>query len=377
VRFNRQKLTDNCKICVSQMKSFGLCGLIAFAVSSALMPIAVLFSKRWGAVSETGGRHVGNRPIGRLGGLGVVTGITVAVGLISILDSSVGTAFRLQRQQIFGLMAGALLVSGVGFWDDIRRLPAWSKLLHQIAAAALAYAAGVRLNGIDLPLLTPFHLGWLGFPFTVLWIIGIVNAVNLIDGLDGLAGGVVFFASLVNLLAAITTDSIISAGIMAAVAGSMLGFLVYNWHPAKIYLGDGGAYALGFLLASSALLSPHQKTSTGVALFVPVLATGLPIFDTLLAMTRRALSRRGIFTPDRGHLHHVLLDAGISHRRVVIGLYTISLFLCSMAVAVVFKRRPVIGIFLILSSVVAMIIWGFAVRKNLFRILVFKNDQDA
>lgn len=347
------------------MKLLGLSSLIAFTVSLLMMPLLVLLSLHCGAVSETGGRHVGNRSIGRLGGLGVVLGIIIAVVILSTLQTSVGIAAGLQSRQLIGLIVGVIFVGGVGFWDDIHRLPAKLKLAVQVLAATVAYFTDLGLYAIDLPFLDPFLLGWFGFPVTALWIIGVVNAVNLIDGLDGLAGGVVMFAAIVNLVAAITNGSVLSAGIMSAVAGAVLGFLIYNWYPAKIYLGDGGAYSLGYLLATSALLSPDQKTSTGVALLVPVLAAGLPIFDTLLTMIRRVLNQKRILSPDRGHLHHVLLDAGISHRGVVIGLYLLSCVLASIALAVVLHRHHETGYWLIAVSLLGIIFWGFVFRNRL------------
>jgi UDP-GlcNAc:undecaprenyl-phosphate GlcNAc-1-phosphate transferase len=350
------------------MKSLGLCSATAFAVSSTLVPFTIALSQRCGAVSETGGRHVGQRPIGRLGGIGVVLGIMVAMVVLSALDSTVSSALRLQFHQIIGLILGVVLVGGVGFWDDIRRLPAKSKLLVHVVAAVIAFRAGLKIQSIDLPFFEPFALGWLAFPVTILWVIGIVNAVNLIDGLDGLAAGVVFFASIVNFVAAICSESILSAGLMAAVAGAVVGFLVYNWYPAKIYLGDGGAYSLGFILATSALISPHQKASTSVTMLVPVLAAGLPVFDTSLTMLRRFLNDKGIFTPDRGHLHHVLLDAGISHRRVVIGLYTISFVFGSVAIAVVLNRSRFTGVALIVVSMAGFLFWVLTERKKIANI---------
>jgi UDP-GlcNAc:undecaprenyl-phosphate GlcNAc-1-phosphate transferase len=152
-------------------------------------------------------------------------------------------------------------------------------------------------------------------------------------------------------------------------AGSILGFLLFNWYPAKIYLGDGGAYSLGFLLAVSGLLAPVQKASTGIALLVPLLALGLPVFDTLLTMLRRFLNRRGIFSPDRGHLHHILFDAGISHRRVVLGLYAISCVLCSSALIIVLRRNQSVGYILIAASVFGCFIWGFSVRVELRKVI--------
>ena len=347
------------------MNSFVLCGLIAFSVSAAAMPIVVKVSRSLGAISEIGGRHVGDLPIGRLGGVGALLGIVVAVAIQNWLDPLVNAAWHQDERQILGLVFGLGVVAITGFWDDIWRLQAIQKLVAQVVAALICYIFGLRISGVDLPMLDPIQLGWFGLPITVFWIVGIVNAVNLIDGLDGLAGGVLLFASIVNFMAAIRSEAIMPATLMVSMGGASIGFLVYNWHPAKIYLGDGGAYSLGFILAVSGLLAPVQKASTGIALLVPILALGLPVFDTLLTMLRRFISRRGIFTPDRGHLHHILLDAGISHRRVVIGLYTVCCVLCSVALLVVLRRKPNIGYTLLGASVGGFLLWGFSVKKQL------------
>lgn len=321
------------------MKAFLYIGFIAFSVASIAMPFIVILSKRLGAVSEIGGRHIGGQPIGRLGGLGALGGVGFSLMIQYCYDQSIRGAFDEYRSQMIGLSLSLVIVSGVGFLDDIRRLSAVSKLFAQIVAAVVSYKFGLRITAIDLPLFEPIELGFLSCPITIIWIIGIINAVNLIDGLDGLAGGIILFASLVNFVAAITSGAYIAAAIMISIAGSILGFLFYNWHPARIYLGDGGAYSFGFLLSISGLLAPVQKASTSVALLVPVLAAGLPIFDTFLTMFRRFLNQRGIFTPDRGHLHHILLDAGISHRRVVLGLYSLSCAFASIALVMVLKRN--------------------------------------
>jgi UDP-GlcNAc:undecaprenyl-phosphate GlcNAc-1-phosphate transferase len=205
----------------------------------------------------------------------------------------------------------------------------------------------------------------------VVWIVGIVNSINLIDGLDGLAGGVIFFASIVNFIASIAFKATISSFLMASIGGSILGFLIYNWFPAKIYLGDGGAYALGFLLAISALIAPLQKATTAVAILVPILAFGLPICDTAITLLRRWLSGKNILSPDRGHLHHLFLDAGISHRQVVIGMYCMSAFSGSIGVAITLKRNPIIGCFLVVLTGFAVAWWGFKMKSYLIRL--YKN----
>jgi UDP-GlcNAc:undecaprenyl-phosphate GlcNAc-1-phosphate transferase len=360
------------------MNSFAICGLIAFAVATTAMPMVLKFSQRLGAISEIGGRHVGNQPKGRLGGVGVLLGIVVSIAIQKWLDPLVGTAWDHDQRRLIGLILGLSLVATIGFWDDIRRLRATQKLVAQSVAALVCYSFGLRISGVDLPLLDPIQLGWFGLPITVFWIVGIVNAVNLIDGLDGLAGGVLLFASVVNFMVAIGSGAVLPATLMVAVGGATIGFLRYNWHPAKIYLGDGGAYSLGFLLAVTGLLAPVQKSSTGIALLVPILALGVPVFDTLITMLRRFISRRGIFTPDRGHLHHILLDAGISHRRVVVGIYTVCCVLCSIALVMVLRRNKDIGYTLVGASVVGTLLWGFSVKTQLGRLFsrIWNSDSE-
>jgi UDP-GlcNAc:undecaprenyl-phosphate GlcNAc-1-phosphate transferase len=350
------------------MNSFVVCGIIAFAVSTAAMPIVVKVSRSLGAISEIGGRHVGKRPIGRLGGVGALLGIIVSIAIQSWRDPLFSMACHKDERRILGLIFGLGVVAITGFWDDIRRLRASQKLVAQVVAALICYSFGLRISGVDLPILEPIQLGWFGLPITVFWIVGIVNAVNLIDGLDGLAGGVLLFASVVNFMAAIGSGAMLVAILMVAMGGAIIGFLLYNWHPAKIYLGDGGAYSFGFILAVSGLLAPVQKASTGIALVVPLLAVGLPVFDTLITMLRRVIKRRGIFTPDRGHLHHILLDAGISHRQVVIGLYTVCCVLCSFALMIVLKRNRKVGCTLVGMSVFGIVLWGFLVKTQLMKL---------
>jgi UDP-GlcNAc:undecaprenyl-phosphate GlcNAc-1-phosphate transferase len=351
------------------MNSFVICGFIAFIVSTAAMPILVKLSRSLGAISEIGGRHVGKQPIGRLGGVGALLGIVVAIAIQIWLDPLFSTAWQQDRRQIIGFISGLSLVATVGFLDDILRLRAIQKLVVQLVAALICYSFGLKISAVDLPLLKPIQLGWFDLPITVFWIVGIVNAVNLIDGLDGLAGGVLLFASVVNFIVAIGSGAMLPGTLMIAMGGAIIGFLIYNWHPAKIYLGDGGAYSCGFILAVVGLLAPMQKASTGIALLVPILAVGLPVFDTLITMVRRFVNRRGIFTPDRGHLHHILLDAGISHQRVVIGLYTVCCILCSVALMMVLVRNRNIGYALVGASVLGTILWGFSVKAQLLKLV--------
>lgn len=359
--------------------------ILAFCVSVGVMPTVVKASRRLGAVSETGGRHVGKVPIGRLGGIGVLLGCLVALLFQAWMNVSFRLAVIEYKIQTIGMLIGLTIVATVGFWDDVRRLSATAKFGFQIISVLVVYGCGVRISAVDLPLLKPFELGWFSLPITILWIVGIINAINLIDGLDGLAGGVLFFASVVNLVVAVASNGIITGVLMSSVVGAVLGFLLFNWYPAKIYLGDGGAYSLGFLIAVSGLISPMHKVSTGVAIIVPILAAGLPIIDTMLVIMRRIVTRSGMFSPDRGHLHHVLLDSGISHQRVVIGLYFVCCIFCSIALTLVLHRNRNLGLLLIGLSFTGTIVWGLGVKSQLSRalrrfikrFLNSKNDLDG
>jgi UDP-GlcNAc:undecaprenyl-phosphate GlcNAc-1-phosphate transferase len=257
----------------------------------------------------------------------------------------VGRFFLTEAPLLEGLVLGALVVAGVGVLDDIRGVGAKYKLLAQIAAATVAFAFGMRIHAIELPWIGVLHLGWLALPATVAWFVGIVNAVNLIDGLDGLAAGVVFFACLTNFVIASLVGNFVIMFITASLGGAVIGFLFYNFNPARIFMGDTGSMFLGFVLASASLLDAGtQKTPTLVAIIVPILALGLPITDMLLSIVRRFLAHRSIFLADREHIHHRLLDLGLTHRRAVVTLYLLSVAFTVMALIVHLARSWQVGI---------------------------------
>ena len=196
-------------------------------------------------------------------------------------------------------------------------------------------------------------MGVFAFPVTVLWITGIINAVNLIDGLDGLAAGVVLFAALTNFVIANIAGSVFIAVVMATTVGALLGFLLFNFNPARIFMGDSGSYLLGYVLAAAVLVGgTAQKASTAVSLLVPCLALGVPIFDTLFSVVRRYLERRPLFSPDRGHIHHRLLDIGLTHRRAVLTLYGVSAVFSVTAIAASIGKDWQIGLAMLASSAV-------------------------
>lgn len=316
---------------------------IATVLGAVLTPLARRVAFRFNIVSTPGGRHVNGQVVPRLGGLAIFGGamFTMLGGVVlgplrSMLDPS-------EELRGLGLLIGSTVMFALGARDDFKSVRALHKLMVQILAAGIAWSFGFRIDVVDLPLVGSFSMGIFSLPITVFWVVGIINAVNLIDGLDGLAAGVVFFAGVTNFVVAYLQGTTFVAIVMATMAGSVLGFLFFNFNPARIFMGDSGSYFLGFVLAVCSIAGPLQKASAAVSIAVPIVALGVPIIDTLLAMVRRYLERRPIFSPDRGHIHHRLLDMGITHRRAVLIIYGVTVALCIGAIAIAFGRNWEVG----------------------------------
>jgi UDP-GlcNAc:undecaprenyl-phosphate/decaprenyl-phosphate GlcNAc-1-phosphate transferase len=317
--------------------------VMAMVIAAALTPLVRALALRMGAVDAPGGRRVHERRVPRLGGLAVVLACFVPLGALFAYETAVARLFLDQPLRVVGLAGGGLMMAGLGTLDDLRGVRAWHKLWIQVLAAMLAFACGFRIDSVDLPFLGNLSMGVFALPITVLWIVGIINALNLIDGLDGLAGGVAFFVCLANFVVAWLNGAPLVMLLSATLGGAILGFLLYNFNPASIFMGDSGSMFLGFVLATSSMLGAAVKSSTTVALLVPIIALGLPIMDTLFAMMRRVLERRPIFSPDRSHIHHRLLELGITHRRAVLILYGISVVFTGAAIAVSIGRSWEVG----------------------------------
>lgn len=338
------------------MRTYLAAFFMALVVAGCLTPLVCKLAYRIGATSHPGGRNINSLAVPRLGGLALSAATLSPLVALFIVDSEVARIVRVWKTSALTLVVGTLFMCLVGAWDDVRGLRAWPKLTAQVVAASFAFVCGFRIDGLLLPFFGPVALGAFAPVLTVVWIVGITNAVNLIDGLDGLAVGVVFFAAATNLVVALLSGTTLGAVfvslVMASLMGSLLGFLFYNFNPARIFMGDSGSYFLGYTLALTSLLSPIQKASTAVSLVVPVLALGLPIFDTLLSIARRYNARRPVFTADRGHIHHRLLDRGLTHRRTVVSLYGITFLFAGFAIATTIGRAWVAGMAVLGASAV-------------------------
>ncbi len=266
-------------------------------------------------------RKIHAAPIPRLGGIAVVAGFFAPLFALLFIDSGVGKVFRSSPELIAGLFLGGTSIALLGMYDDLRGAGAALKFLLQFGVAIALYRLGFRIEQIANPFGEPLTLGLVGIPFTLLWIVAVINAMNLIDGLDGLAGGVALFAVATNFILALVRGDVVLCLLMASLGGAVLGFLVFNLHPATIFMGDTGSMFLGFVLAAVSIKT-STKSGTAVALLVPLIALGLPIMDTLLAVFRRTLLGRAVFASDKEHIHHRLMSRLVmSHRRAVLVLY--------------------------------------------------------
>jgi UDP-GlcNAc:undecaprenyl-phosphate GlcNAc-1-phosphate transferase len=354
------------------MKSSLVIFVAAFGVSAILTPLVRWFALRIGAFDEPDARRVHQRRIPRLGGIAVVAAFfTSLLVLFGLEQSSLGRLLLSKPVLVGGLFVGGVGAALLGAVDDLRGVRALHKLLVQVVIATIAYGCGFQIDAVALPWVGTVHFGLLGLPLTILWFVAVMNAVNLIDGLDGLAGGIAFVACVSNFVVGWMNDALLVVVLSAALAGAVLGFLIYNFNPASIFMGDTGSLFLGFVLAASSLLGSSIKSSTTVALLVPVLALGVPIMDTLFTMVRRWLERRPLFAPDRGHIHHKLLDLGLTHRRAVLTLYGVSVVLAASAVAVAAGQKWEVGGALV---VVAIVVVGFVRAARIFAGVKLRRD---
>ena len=299
--------------------------LTAALVALISTPVVRSLAFRVGAVDvPKDNRRMHNHPIPRMGGLAIFLGFILSVLIFVPLTS-----------ELRGMLLGGVVIVILGILDDIFALPALPKFFVQIGAALIAVLHGNRIEFLSNPNIfsseSYWELGWLAIPITVLWIVGITNAVNLIDGLDGLACGVSTISSMTLLVIALVMEEPDVALLMGALSGACIGFLPYNLNPAKIFMGDTGSTFLGFVLAVVSIQGLF-KFYTIISFAVPFLMLGLPIFDTCFAILRRVSHGQSPMAPDRGHIHHRLIDMGFTQKQAVAVLYIISAILGLSAV---------------------------------------------
>lgn len=287
-------------------------------------------------------------PIPRLGGMPLVLAISSGLLVIFAVHPPDATNW-------FPVLLGSVLIYGLGLWDDLKPLGAKVKLLGQLATACLVYTLGLQIDSLSYPgALGSVELGAWSLPVTVFWLVAVPNIVNLIDGFDGLAGGLGLVMAVTLGIVGIFNEQIPVACYSFTLAGALLGFLVFNFPPAKIYLGDGGAYLIGFTIAALSLVSAN-KGSVAKVLFVTLIALGVPILDTTFALMRRALRGYPIFHADDEHFHHRLENLGFSKRRILFGLYGICVVLSLFGLSIIWSQGSTLPIGIGLLFILALV----------------------
>jgi len=318
----------------------------AFVLTVALTPVVIAFARRIGALDRPGPRRIHQQAVPTMGGLAMVIAVLGVAWAARLLP---GPSQVLEMRPLIGLSWASLLVVGFGGWDDLRRVPPWVKLVGQAGAAIVLFLYGFGVPFITNPFGTPIASGAFNLPLTILWIVVVINAINVIDGLDGLAAGVVLIAAVTLWWVGREHANFYVMFTSSCLIGATLGFLPYNFPPARVFMGDTGSQFLGLLLGAVALLE-NRKGAATVTLLFPLVAMALPVADGAVAFLRRLVHHQPVFRGDAQHIHHRLLHLGLSQRQAVLFLWYVCIYFGVMAI--VLARLPS-GYALILAAVLA------------------------
>lgn len=325
---------------------------IAFFCALVLTPFVRSAALKLNLVDRPDARKIHTEPIPRVGGVAIAVAYILSFGFVLIAPYR-GLSFNIDTviPRALVLMPAAGLVFVIGLVDDLLGLKPWQKLIGEIVAALIAFRAGVHIDFVSQ--WNHLHF-WISLPVTVLWLVGCANAFNLIDGLDGLAAGVGLFATLTSLVAALTHNNLQLALVTAPLAGCLLGFLRYNFNPASIFLGDSGSLLIGFLLGCYGAMW-SDKSATIIGLTAPMMAMAIPLLDVTLSVARRFLRNQPIFAADRGHIHHRLLERGLTPRRAALFLYGICGIAAALSLLQDLAHDRAGGVIIVLFCIVAWI----------------------
>ena len=321
--------------------------IAALSFALAVTPFVKKMALHFDLVDRPSKRKVHTIPVPRIGGLVIFFAFLFPFALFFLFRSHSEAAGRVFTDPMScGFIAGAVLIFLTGLMDDINNLSPTTKFAGQILAALIAYFCGFQITIISMPFTEGISLHLFSLPLTVFWFVLVINAINLIDGLDGLAAGICFFVSLVMLFVCVSSHRIVTALAFASLAGSLLGFLRYNFNPATIFMGDSGSYFLGYTLAALSI-GEAIKGQVATAMLIPIIALGVPLIDTLWAPVRRFIFGQKIFQADREHLHHRIISLGYTHRRAVMLIYIFTIVLGTAALAVVHAQDDTAALILL------------------------------
>jgi UDP-GlcNAc:undecaprenyl-phosphate GlcNAc-1-phosphate transferase len=285
-----------------------------------LTPFVIKFAIWFGAMDKPNARKVHQKIMPRLGGLAIFIGVIAGYFAGGLYDQKINT-----------ISVGAILIIIIGILDDKYELSAKTKFIGQLVVASLILASGLKIDFVAIPGVDKYFLGFWSYPITVFWIVAITNAINLIDGLDGLSAGVSAIGIATIAIMALFAGKALIFTLSLILLGSIIGFLFYNFHPAKIFMGDTGALFLGYSISILSLLGLY-KSVTLFSFLVPVIILGVPVFDTTFAIIRRIVNKKPISAPDKSHLHHRLLALGLSHRKTVLAIYAFGILFSASAI---------------------------------------------
>jgi UDP-GlcNAc:undecaprenyl-phosphate GlcNAc-1-phosphate transferase len=325
----------------------GVAAFVSFLVNLGLIPIIIRISHRFKWYDLPDNRKIHTGLIPRLGGVGMTVAFLAAVLITPLILRLTSPAPPMRIEpRLLVLLAGILMIHLLGLYDDFRSMRAPLKFLAQILCASFVAAAGYGIRALTLPYLGAIPLGVFSFPMTIIWMVSISNALNLIDGMDGLAGGIGAFAAFSMGLIGLIQGQMVTTILAFSLFGAIVGFLVFNFPPAKIFMGDSGSLMIGFSLAVFPLTGISHASAFGT-LIVPITLLLVPIIDTVAAIFRRIKNRRPIYSPDKQHIHHKLLDMGLGERQILTVIYGICLYLSIVSITSVILPKET-NVYLIL-----------------------------
>ncbi len=351
--------------------------LLAFITAFVITPYTIRFAKKVGAVDYPNDRRINKKPMPRLGGLAVIAGFMVSAIYLIItmsIEKKVNFAEEGLNRKLIGCLLGAIILGITCYIDDVKDIKPLVKLAGQVIAAIVVVSSGVLIDNFTIPFKENNVMlnEVFSFVLTVGWIVGITNAINLIDGLDGLSSGITLISCISLLIIfALNESPLIAIILITALAGAIVGFLPYNFNPAKTFIGDVGSNFMGFAIAVISILGV-AKTYTAIVIIAPIIVLALPIFDTLWAIVRRIVktkSIKGVFKADKGHLHHRLMAKGYTQKQAVLILYGITATLGMVAIILLDS-----GIWKALSFALLVVVFVALGYKD---ILHLREDEDV
>ena len=326
--------------------------IVSFVFVCLVTPILIKIGLKFGFVDQVNQRKIHRGAIPRIGGIGISLGTLLPIFLLCFFFTT-GVAIKTPSNIIL-YFGGGLAISLLGLFDDIKGINAKVKMLFQIVIAFVATQHGALIESLPMPW-GRLELGIFGYFLTIFWIIGIINAFNLIDGMDGLSSGITLFSSLTLAMLAIANGYLPTALVALALAGAVTGFLIYNFNPARIFMGDSGSMFIGYILAILSLRN-QSKAHAVVSIMVPIIAMGLPILDTTLAFMRRIMRHQSIFAADKQHIHHFILSLGFNQRKTVLILYSISIIFTILSMVLIFNKNIDTFLIVIVFAIIVFVI---------------------